>query len=247
MNADGGVRSVQRALDLLRRFDEDRMAWTVSDLARACELPKSTVVRMIATLEGAGMLWTRPDGQITVGAGLLRWARLARAAWEVPEAVRQVMREVAQECGETVNLYVRQDVVRVSIAQEEGTRTLRHILRVGDELPLWAGGASKVLLIGAPGPVVRAVAARSPRGESFHAELAAQIAAAERDGYAVSHGEREEGVSGIGAPIVDAEGRVVAAIALGGPTSRFTPDRITAFAARLVAAARRISDLRVLS
>ncbi|MER6945288.1 IclR family transcriptional regulator [Nonomuraea sp. NPDC000554] len=242
MSAEGGVRSVTRALELLRRFDEERMAWTVSDLARASELPKTTVVRMIATLESAGMLWTRPDGQVTVGAGLLRWARLARAAWEVPEAVRQVMRELALECGETVNLYVRQDVVRISIAQEEGTRTLRHVLRVGDELPLWAGGASKVLLIGAPDAVVRQVADRSPYGAGFHDELVEQIARAERDGYSISHGEREEGVSGIGAPVHDAEGRIVHALAIGGPTSRFTPDRIDAFVSALTRAARRISS-----
>jgi DNA-binding IclR family transcriptional regulator len=241
--ADGGVRSVQRALELLAHFDDAHVVWTVSELARATRLPKTTVVRLVATLEGAGMVWVRPDGQVVPGAGLLRWARLGKAAWELPEAVQQVMRDVARLCAETVSLYVRQGPVRVCVAQQQGPHTLRHVVTPGDELPLWGGAASKVLLTDASPDVLDEVAARSPGGAAFIAELREQVDDARKAGYAVSHGERETGSSGVAAPIVDGEGRIIAALALGGPTGRFTPGQVARFVAVVTASADEISDL----
>lgn len=239
---DGGVRSVTRALDLLSCFDEDRLVWSVSDLARAAELPKSTVVRLVATLERAGMVWVRPDSQVVPGAGMLRWARLGQAAWELPDAVQQVMRDVAKVCAETLSLYVRQGPVRVCVAQQQGPHTLRHVVTPGDALPLWGGAASKVLLVDADPDLLDEVAERSPDGAEFAAELRRQVETARSTGYAVSHGERETGSSGVAAPVVDGEGRVIAALALGGPTGRFTPEQVARFVAVVTASAGEISD-----
>ncbi|AUS77342.1 transcriptional regulator [Actinoalloteichus sp. AHMU CJ021] len=241
----GRIRSVARAVEVLARFDEDTLSWTVSDLARATGLPKTTLVRMVDTLEQTGMLWLRPDGQITVGAGLLRWARLARAAWELPEPVMQAMRRLADECGETTSFYVRQGPHRMCVAQQEGPQTLRQVVRIGDRLPLWAGASSKVLLTGAPDEVVEAAAVNSPYGPGYIAQLREQVEQTRANGYAVTHGERENGVSGIAAPILGGEGHLIAALALGGPTTRFTPERVSRLVTAVTAAAHWISGLRL--
>ncbi|WP_312878385.1 IclR family transcriptional regulator domain-containing protein [Lentzea indica] len=59
----------------------------------------------------------------------------------------------------------------------------------------------------------------------------------------MSHGERESGASGAAVPVVDAQGRIVAALALGGPTTRFTEDRVPSFREALARAAQEISQL----
>lgn len=213
------------------------MVWPVAELARESGLPKTTVVRLVATLSSAGMLWERPDGQVAVGAGLLRWARLARAAWELPFEVRAVLEALAAANRETVNLYVRQGFARVCVAQAEGPQTLRHVVRVGEEMPLWAGAASKILLGDAPADVLDAMVARAGAG------LRAEVVAAQKENFAVSHGERESGASGAAVPVADAQGRIVAALALGGPTTRFTEDRVSSFREALARAAQEISQL----
>ena len=142
---DGAVRSVLRAFDLLALFTERRRTWAVKDLTAASGLAKTTVLRLVATCEQRGLLWTRPDGRVTVGPGMLRWAQLANTAWQLPEPVRQVLRELAGEYGETVGLYVRGTEVLVCVAQQEGTRAIRHVGHVGDELPLGCGAAGRVL------------------------------------------------------------------------------------------------------
>ncbi|MEQ0564296.1 IclR family transcriptional regulator [Amycolatopsis sp. NEAU-NG30] len=224
---DGAVRSVLRTFDLLALFTERHRTWTVKDLTAASGLAKTTVLRLVATCEQRGLLWTRPDGRITVGPGMLRWAQLANSAWQLPEPVRQVLRELAAGCGETVNLYVRSSSVLVCVAQQEGTRAIRHVGRVGDELPLDCGAAGQVLGGGTAG--------------------AASVAAPVHDGgtpsAAVSHGQPEAGASSVAAPVHDGEGRVLAALTLTGPAGRFGDAEVAAFCEAVTAAARRISQI----
>nr|WP_281372396.1 IclR family transcriptional regulator C-terminal domain-containing protein [Prauserella isguenensis] len=154
------------------------------------------------------------------------------------------MRDLSDSCGETVNLYVRSGATRICVEQREGRRSVRHIVRVGDELPLWGGAASKVLLTGADDRALAAVAALDPAGRTVDG-LRAEAAEVREHGHAVSHGEREVGASGVAAPVVDADGAVLAALALGGPTPRFTDEAVAEFTVAVRDAARRISRIGI--
>ncbi|MGP3927828.1 IclR family transcriptional regulator [Streptomyces sp. 8N616] len=239
---DAGVRSVTRTIDLLELFDVEHPARTVRELAEATGLPKTTVVRLVATLVQRDVLAQRPDGSLTLGAGFLRWARVAGSVWELPEQAQEVMRALAEDTGETVNLYVRQGMSRFVVAQHESTATVRNVVPVGTRMPLWAGAAGKVLLAGSP-DLVKEAAAASPYGPEAADSLRAAAEAAAELGYAVTHGEREFGASGVAAPVTNGSGRIVAALALGGPTSRFTAERVTGFITAVTEAARRLSNI----
>ncbi|MFF7656741.1 IclR family transcriptional regulator [Streptomyces sp. NPDC007983] len=243
-----GVRSVLRALDLLALFDESHRSRTVRELIDASGLAKSTVVRLVATLEQRGLLWNRGDGRLVPGAGLLRWATLAQDAWRLPPEAVDCLREVSvRSGGESSRIYVRQGLGRVCVAQHEGTQPLRHVVRIGEEMPLGAGASGHVLLIGCPQEFVHAAAEASGRGAEFEQVLAARVRAAREQGWASSDGEREDGVAGVAAPIVGEDGQVVAALALGGPSNRFTSERVAAFVPVLTEAAGHLSTLRFLN
>lgn len=183
-------------------------------------------------------------GRYAAGPALLRWARLAEHTWQLPGAARRVLRDLAARHMETAHVYVRRDVHRVCIAQEEGPRSLRQVVRVGDELPLWAGGVAKALLIDAPDALLVRVAERSPQGPAHVAALRGWVGEARRDGFAVSHGEREEGLSSVAVPVRGRGGvAVVAALSFGGPTSRFTAERVREFAAALTVAAKELEGV----
>ncbi|MFI1395871.1 IclR family transcriptional regulator [Streptomyces sp. NPDC020681] len=240
-----GVRSVLRALDLLGMFDDTHRSRSVRELVDATALPKSTVVRLVATLEQRGLLWTRGDGRLTPGPGLLRWARLAQDAWQLPTEAVECLRQVSERTGgESVRIYVRQGTFRVCIAQQEGTQQLRHVVHVGTEMALWAGAASHVLLTEAAPQELRQVADAAPHGPEFLEVITERARRAGEQGWAVSHGEREKGVSAAAAPITDSAGHTVAAVGLGGPTSRFTDERLAEFIPILTEAAQRLSALR---
>ncbi|RLV50356.1 IclR family transcriptional regulator [Nocardioides mangrovicus] len=237
----GGVRSVQRAIEILQLLDEERTTITVPEIVRETGLAKTTVVRLLQTLERNGLTWTTPQG-VTAGPGLWRWAHLARRAWELPAETRELMRGLSLQTRETVNLYVRRDIHRVCVAQHQGTQTLRHVVQVGDELPLWSGASSKILLDGATGSVLERVAADSPEGSVALEALREDVQRAGEDGFAVSHGEREVGVSAVAVPVRDRRGTVLAALTISGPTARFTEERVVEFEADLRSVSSRMTE-----
>jgi|SRR5690606_2547512 len=239
----GGIRAVSRAFRVLRAFTPGRMSMGVAELVRETGLPRTTVLRLVETLAAEDVLEFGGDGQIRVGTRMIGLAAFAAAAWEVPDKSLQRMRELAAETGETVSLYVRKGLRRVVVGQAPSPNTLRHVVQPGDELPLSAGAAAYVLLGLEPKAdrealVERVIAqAGSAAGEILQSRVEAAIA----DGWAISHGHREPGNTGLAVPIRSGSDRPLgrpAVLALGGPTVRFTEDKIPGF----VAAARGCAD-----
>nr|MDT0659474.1 IclR family transcriptional regulator [Micromonospora sp. DSM 115978] len=236
-----GVRSVQRALDILGLLTDDRPTISIREIVEATGLAKTTVLRMVSTLEQSGLLWATANGYMA-GPGLWRWAHLAQRSWELPPDTQRTMRELAARRRETVNVYVQRDIYRVCIAQQEGPQPLRHVVHVGDELPMWAGASAKVLLRDAGPGLLERIARRSPYGPGHVRRLREWIDEAVLNGYAESHGEREDGLSAVAAPILGRSGSVIAALGLSGPTVRFTEARVAEFATDLRAMARQMSE-----
>ncbi|SDZ44917.1 transcriptional regulator, IclR family [Asanoa ishikariensis] len=237
----GGVRSVQRAMEILSLLTETQPSVTIREIVDRTGLAKTTVIRLVQTLEQNGLLWATSRGY-TAGPGLWRWAHLAQRSWEVPPETRQLMRDLAAAHRETVNLYMTRDVNRVCVAQEESPQALRHVVRVGDELPMWAGASSKVLLHDAGPAMLVRIATNSPWGDGHADTLREWAREATANGYATSAGEREPGLSAVAVPVTGRSVSVVAALCLSGPTLRFTPERVAEFIPALQEAAARMSE-----
>ncbi|ROS54115.1 IclR family transcriptional regulator [Frigoribacterium sp. PhB24] len=248
-----GVRAVSRALAVLQAFTPDRSTQTLAELVRVSGLPRTTVLRLVDTLVAEGMLQHGPDGRVGVGTRMIHWGAFAARAWAVPTATADRMAALAEETGETVSLYVRRGVARVVVAQSPSPHSLRHVVQVGDELPLWIGAAGAVLLSGEPADVLDATlddvdatahpgtAVSSPTTPFSAAPtlpvdrdaVRARIERARLDGWSVSHGTREPGNSGVAVLVPGRPPGRPVALALGGPTSRFTDDAVARFADEL--------------
>jgi DNA-binding IclR family transcriptional regulator len=228
-------------VDIMSLLSEERPVVTIREIVAATGLAKTTVIRLVQTLEHNGLLWATPAGY-QPGPGLWRWAHLARSSWELPPETRKAMRDLGARRRETVNLYMLRDIYRVCVAQQESPQPLRHVVHVGDELPLWAGAASKALLRDAPDSLLTRIAVGSPYGEGHVRRLREWITEASHRGWAVSHGEREDGLSAVAVPIEGRSGKVVAALSLSGPTVRFTDDQVELFAADLRQVAKEMSE-----
>ena len=137
---------MHRALDLLERFDDEHPTWSLAALTAASGLPKTTVLRLVTTLEQRGLVAAIGPGKYAIGPGFLRWSRLSSASMEIPPAVRAAMGKLSADTGETANLYIRVGRTRVCLAQAQGSLSVRHMVVVGSSMPLWGGAASKVLL-----------------------------------------------------------------------------------------------------
>ena len=123
-------------------------------------------------------------------------------------------------------------------------------LGVGSRLPAYCTSMGRVLLAGLPAPERRAriarmtLAARTARTVTDPARLLAILEDVRRDGHALVHGELEEGLVSMAAPIVNRAGRVVAAINLSAHDQRMPPEEMRArLLPRLLEAAAGINSL----
>ncbi|AOW89859.1 MULTISPECIES: IclR family transcriptional regulator [Streptomyces] len=229
----GGIRAVSRAWQVLRTFTPERMSLTLNDLVHETGLPRTTVLRLVETLAGEGLVESGADGRVRVGTSLIAFAAFAEAAWTVPAASMARMRALAAETGETVSLYVREGVRRVVVGQAPSPSTLRHVVEPGDALTMGVGSAAYVLLSLEPAEERERLVGRiaEESGGDPEALRAGTDAAAER-GWCVTHGQREPGNSGLAVPVPSPAGAVLArpaVLAVGGPTVRFTEDKIPGF------------------
>jgi len=235
--AEPQVRSVGRAFGILDLLTRRPPVLSLREIVEETGLPKTTVVRLLADLQRRSVVVAVRDGEYSLGAAMLSWVRAAESLWHVDEDTHAIMARLVREHNETVCVYVRQDRNRIAIAQHEGRHTVRNVVEVGVPMPLWAGAASKVLLTANPQLV-----ARLPIDGEARERLLREVAATEERGWARSDGEREVGAAAIAAPIRARDGRVVAALTMSGPSSRFAGDVLAAGLASLRAAAERISE-----
>ena len=144
-------------------------------------------------------------------------------------AVDATMEQLCERSRETVNLYVLEGHWRVCAAQKQGPQSIRYVVAIGMQLPLWGGAAAKILLADASTELMDLALAQGGKDASYRARLLHELQRVREAGVATSHGERERGSSSVAAPI-RAGDRTVAALAISGPTMRFTDTRVHEFA-----------------
>jgi len=142
-----GVGAVDRALSILFAFGAGENALTLAELSRRTGLYKSTLLRLIASLERARLL-VRPGpearwrlGPALVGLGL----RAEQGTEPLREFVPPVLRRLAKETGESASFYIREGEFRLCLLREEGHHAVRDHLPPGSLLPLDRGAAGHVL------------------------------------------------------------------------------------------------------
>lgn len=241
---DSAIRSVQRAIDVLNCFSWERKELGLIEIAALIDLPKSTTFRLVQTLTINGLLKRDPrTGRYLLGTKLYYFGNIVKDGMELRRLAGPVMAEIRDETRETVNLYVLEGTRRVCIEQVESPLGLRRLARIGEHFPLWAGASGKILLAymdpGGREKVIREALAVSSNLNPD--ELLRQLPEIRQRRYSVSHGEREQGVSAVAAPIFNSEGKVEAALAVSGASARFGSDEVERFIGLVKKGADKIS------
>jgi IclR family KDG regulon transcriptional repressor len=236
------VRAVERAIGLLLRLAEHRRGVSLQQLAREVECSKSTVHRLLATLERLEMVErdARP-GHYRLGR---RAREMAPGGWGQTD-LRQValshMLRLRDESEETVTLHVVDHTEHVVIEQCESEQEIRRTLQLGQRTPLLRGATAKAILAALPPPeaarVLAEVGTATAAGPSER-----ELQDIRSLGYAFSISERIPGGSSISVPVHDRTGRVCAALSISGPSFRFTPARAIRCAPALIGAAEAVSS-----
>ncbi|MBL0386181.1 IclR family transcriptional regulator [Tumebacillus sp. ITR2] len=222
----GTVRAVERALDILLCFAGTDAELGLSDISKRLGLHKSTVHRLLASLESKGFIRRHSSTEkYRLGWSVLELVSNVYQSDALSSIVLPEMTRLRDQIGETISLYVRSGTERIRIQAVESNQPVRRVANIGKRLPLHVGASSKVLLAFSKEPVEDLVRDCCP-SESSRMEFLQSLATTRNLGYAISIEEREPGAAAVAAPIFSRQGDIVAALSVSGPVDRFTPDML---------------------
>jgi IclR family acetate operon transcriptional repressor len=241
------VRSVDRAVDVLEVLAREGTA-SVTDVAAELGVHKSTASRLLAALEARDLVAQNGErGKYRLGPGIVRLAGAATERLDLVEQSRPVMRRLAVEVGETVNIARLEAGAAVNVDQVRGPAAITAYDWVGQRTPLHATSSGKVLLAhldaAARERILTETLARfTPATITDPDVLRLQLEAVRAAGWASTTEELEAGLNAVAAPIRGRDGAVIAAVSVSGPSYRLTADRVSEVAAAVTAAAVEIGE-----
>lgn len=217
--APGGAAAVDRALTLLAAFRDGDATLSLGDLAQRTRLYKSTVLRLLASLEHARLVQRLDDGSYALGAEVARLHGIYAASFSLERLVMPVLRRVVAQTGESVAYHVLKGhgatAVRLCLYRVDSPHPVRDHIRAGDVLPADRGTGARVLSAFNP--------ERCKAASASERKLFAQI---RERGFMVATGDRLAGVAGISAPVFDREGQIAAAVTLTVPEHRYNEHHV---------------------
>lgn len=224
-------QSVQRCFSILQIVASEP-GLGLAEISTRADLPKPTAYRFLVTLLEHGLLRLTEEKTYRLGYRLVELGTLAREQSSIREIALPFMADLRDTFNETCHLAVMESGHATYLEKVESTHALRHWTTVGQRLPVNGGAAALCL------------SAHLPRAELIEIldaeplQQLTELSITDRDaflslldgfveqGYVISSGAAYEGVTGVAMPIRDRRGTSVAALSIGGPSTRFPQERI---------------------
>ncbi|CAN7318843.1 IclR family transcriptional regulator [Pseudomonas sp. 1D4] len=225
------VPGLERGLLLLCEFSRRHRTLTAPELARRLKLPRSTIFRLLATLEAMGFV-KRNGHEYRLGMAVLRLGFEYLASLELTELGQPLLNQLCEEVRYPCNLVVRDGRSIVYVAKVSPSTPLSSTVSVGTRLPAHATVLGRILLQDLGLDELRELYPEerlepfSPYTPRTVLELFDLVQADRQRGFVRGEGFFESTISTVAAPVRDHSGGVVAALGATIPASAIEPNRL---------------------
>jgi DNA-binding IclR family transcriptional regulator len=218
-----GVAAVDRALHIATALANSPQALTLTELSVATGMYKSTLLRLLASLERAGLVTHRSDKRYALGPLAFVFGRSFEQTHGLQGAIQPILQWLVEQGTESPSFHVRHDQThRLCIMRIDSNHSTLDRVRIGDLLPLHRGAAGKVITSLEQGPPP------SPTASS--------------DLVFTSFGERDPLCGAIAAPVFGPSASLLGAISVSGPLERFSELAVERMKTLVIAAAQRATQ-----
>jgi IclR family transcriptional regulator, acetate operon repressor len=221
------IQSVDRSLAILEHLSQGSQS--VTELARALAIHKSTAFRLLATLEARGFVTQEGErGKYRLGMTLVRLAASVTADLDLVRLARPICELLSETAQETVNLAVLEGNEVINLDQVIGSSAVVSVNWVGKRSPLGCTSTGKVLLAFLPDTkkYLKNLEPCTEHSITQAETLEQQLEDIRHYGYGFTIEELELGLSAVASPIWSAKNEVNAAVCISGPSYRITEERI---------------------
>lgn len=215
---NGGVAAVERALSILAAFEPDGAPQALNEIAGKTGMYKSTILRLMISLERYNCVLRLADGRYQLGPRLFQWGTIYRRSLRLEDHVVPVLQQLVQLTGESASFYARQGEQRLCLFRQDSLKSVRDHVRAGDLLPLDRGAAGRVLR-----------EYSEPQAESKRVHVSSSL------------GERDGETAALAIPVFGPSQELAGALSVSGPVARFTNETMPLIGKSLTEAARQLT------
>lgn len=218
-----GVAAVDRALAIVTALEQSSAAVTLSELSRLTGLYKSTLLRLLISLERSALVLHRGDGRYVLGPFCARLGRAFNASNQLQEYVVPVLERLVAQGTESSSFHVRyDDRLRLCLFRVDSHHSTLDSVRAGDLMPLAAGAPAKVI-------------------KYYHGNDNLQNRDTDAQLVFFSYGERNPSCAAVAGPVFGPGGQFVGALSLSGPKERFTDETVKTMTDLLTVESRQLT------
>lgn len=216
-------------LRVLETFSQVAPVLGVTEIAREVGLHKSSVSRILATLEQAGYVERDENGgRFRLGLGLIALTGPLLADLDVRRLAHSALERLSRRTGETAALMLWNAPDSIVVEQVPSPRQVKHTAAVGSRYATAESASVQVFVAELPrGELDQLLDGRlkdAPRGQSDREDYLRLIERVRVQGYAVNDGRTSSEEVGVAAPVRDHRGHVAAAVLLSAPRFRITTE-----------------------
>lgn len=235
-------------MDILNLFIE-HPELTFQEIIELSGIPKTSVYRMLMSLEEMQFLDKGPDLKYRLGLIFLKFGSLVSTRLDLRQIAYPIMKKLHEDVEEAVNLIVQQNDEAVYIEKIDLKQKVRLFTAVGRTSPLYAGACSRIILSFLPDEKVESYLEKtefkrfSSGTITDKEKLYELVNNARIEGYTVSKSELENHTCAVAAPIFDHNGNVIAGLSIAGIEANYQDENIKIFSKKAIEAANEISTL----
>lgn len=216
------MTSVEKALKILKCFNENEKELSLNDLAAKLAIPKPSLYRLCYILSKEGFLSKNTKSNTyRLGIQMLEIASVYINRSNFVGSIENTLEELSKEVEETVIVYKLEGFSRKCIMRFESEHALRHAVSIGEKLPLNKGATGKVIL---------SFMTEKNRNDYFDfldltsnekLRMEEELNNIREDGYYISMGERDKFLASAAVPLFNGDIGIFGALGVSGPIQRF--------------------------
>ena len=237
--------TLHKGLQILETLATSPRPLGITEMSTLLDMNKSNVHRLVKTLSAMNYVVQNDDRSYRATMKVWKLGSSVMSHANLAQLCLGEMNKLTQRTGESVHLSVLDGLRVLYIEKIDSVQSVRAYSERGGHSPLHCTATGKILLAASyealREPISKMLDKHTPKTITSIRALDGEVATVRSVGYSVNVGEYRADVGGVAAPILDIDGRSLAAIGVSGPLSRLTKPRIRELAAIVVASAKTIS------
>jgi IclR family transcriptional regulator, KDG regulon repressor len=240
---DNKIKSIMKAMNILECFTQSQPELSLGEISKRLAMEPSTVRRMLMSLEEGDFI--RQDVETrkySLGNALARLGAVVIENFDIRKIAYPFMKELSDQTQENVYLAVQSGNQTIYIEVVEFNHEISLTGSIGSARPLYSTGTGKVILAHLLEQSVDKIINTEGLSLDLIAKLKQDLIEIRGNGIAVVDPEYNRDVFSIAVPIFDSRQKVIASLAVSGPTYRLTQEKVEEFKKFVVQTGNEISQ-----